>query len=519
MNRRSEESCQILGIPPDVKADKKALLAVVVDEDKDKVIKAIDDAMHGKKSCDIEYRAKHYDGLEHVIHCRGGLQKNVLGNPTRMLGVAQDITEQKRAEEAQRRYAERLEVLDKIDKAILAARSSYDVAKAALQFLQHLITMSRASVTLFDLETETATILAVEGVGQDDLGTNKQMPIAETFGSLDDLKNGEIRHFKDAELTQHPNKLNQSLKKLGIHTYLNVPLIVKNELIGTLNLGASDIEAYNHEHITIAREVADSLAIAIQQARLNEQVKFHTEELEQRVTERTAQLAAAFNELEAFSYSVSHDLRAPLRSINGFSMALLEDYEDKLDEYGKNYLQRIRTASDHMGQLIDDLLKLSRVTRTDMQRQAVDLSSIAQSISITLQQSQPDRRVTFKIQKNAQVQGDPSLLRIVMENLLNNAWKFSKNKAPTVIEFGFKDGDKEREFYVRDNDAGFDMNYVDKLFKPFQRLHSPHEFEGTSIGLATVRRIVERHGGRVWAEGEIDKGATIYFALPIKKVL
>lgn len=247
------------------------------------------------------------------------------------------------------------------------------------------------------------------------------------------------------------------------------------------------------------------------------------DELDREVTERkraeeevlkaNTELTAVNKELEAFSYSVSHDLRAPLRSIDGFSQALLEDYPDKLDEQGKNYLQRVRSASQRMGVLIDDLLSLSRVTRSDMRQETVDLSALAQSIVEELQETQPERQVSFVIAPGLTTSGDSRLLHQLMENLLGNAWKFTRNHQKARIEFGAAQKDGKEVYFISDDGAGFDMTYVNKLFGVFQRLHSQEEFPGTGVGLATVQRIVHCHGGQVWAEGKVEEGATFYFTM------
>jgi light-regulated signal transduction histidine kinase (bacteriophytochrome) len=237
-------------------------------------------------------------------------------------------------------------------------------------------------------------------------------------------------------------------------------------------------------------------------------------ELEQHVRERTKQLEIANKELEAFSYSVSHDLRAPLRSINGFSSALLEDCPEKLNKQEKDYLQRVCAASQHMEHLIDDILNLSRVMRSEMQRKSVDLSNLAQSIAHELSRTQPKRKVTFIIAPDIVVDADQNLIRIVLENLLENAWKFTNKHPTSKIEVGSIVRDGQKVYFVRDDGVGFDMAYAGKLFNAFQRMHSPAEFEGTGIGLTTVRRIIERHDGQVWAEAKKDKGATFYFTIP-----
>lgn len=238
------------------------------------------------------------------------------------------------------------------------------------------------------------------------------------------------------------------------------------------------------------------------------------DELEARVRRRTAELKVSNRELEAFNYSVSHDLRAPLRAIDGFSQALLEDYGDQLDEEGRGHLDRVKAAANRMGELIDSLLKLSRVSRSEMDSQLVDLSEIATEIVEDLRQRQPERVVEVSIQPDAVAQCDPVLLRSVLENLLGNAWKFTGNTDAAHIRFAATRTDGESVYSVSDNGAGFDMAYSNKLFSAFQRLHGQSEFPGIGVGLATVSRIVWRHGGRVWAEGVPDEGATFYFTLP-----
>ncbi|GAI50608.1 unnamed protein product, partial [marine sediment metagenome] len=231
------------------------------------------------------------------------------------------------------------------------------------------------------------------------------------------------------------------------------------------------------------------------------------------VEKRTHQLQIYINELEAFAYSVSHDLRAPLRSIDGFSQMLFEHYNDKLDDEGKSYLQRVRSASQRMAELIDDLINLSRVTRSEMRYETVDLSALARTITMELQQSQPERDVEFIIAPGLVAKGDAHLLRVALKNLLDNAWKFSRKQASARIKFSYAETNGQPAYFVRDNGVGFDMAYANKLFGTFQRLHSPDEFEGSGIGLATVQRIIHRHGGKIWAESAVGQGATFYFTL------
>ena len=245
--------------------------------------------------------------------------------------------------------------------------------------------------------------------------------------------------------------------------------------------------------------------------------RLRTEKARRDLEDANRELEATNRELEAFSYSVSHDLRAPLRSIDGFSQILLEDYAGELDEDGKDYLSRVRAATQRMGRLIDDLLGLSRVTRGTMNRERVNLSALAGEVAEDLREARPERTVEFSTQEGLEVWGDSRLLRVALENLIGNAWKFTEKEPEARVEFGV-DEELSRKgrvpvYYVRDNGAGFEMAYADKLFGAFQRLHGSDEFEGTGIGLATVQRIVHRHGGRVWAEGEVGRGATFYFTL------
>ena len=237
------------------------------------------------------------------------------------------------------------------------------------------------------------------------------------------------------------------------------------------------------------------------------------QQLNQDLKQRAAQLEAANKELESFSYSVSHDLRAPLRSIDGFSHILIEDYSSELPPEGINYLERVRAAARRMAELIDDLLNLARVTRSPLQPKLTNLSAMVETIANEIKEENPTRDVSLSIMPDLMVSGDPHLLHIALENLMSNAWKFTSKKEHALIEFGQQNKTTERTFYIRDNGTGFDMAYVNKLFGVFQRLHSVSEFPGTGVGLATVHRIISIHGGRIWAEGEEGNGATFFFTL------
>jgi signal transduction histidine kinase len=320
--------------------------------------------------------------------------------------------------------------------------------------------------------------------------------LADTARAVSDKKNYAVRavaHGKD-EIGQLVEAFNQMLTQI-------------QERDTALQRAHDELETRVEER---TRELQEEIK---ERRRAEDEVRRLNVELERRVMDRTAQLAAANKELEAFSYSVSHDLRAPLRSIDGFSQVLLKHYREQLDPQGQNYLERVRASSQRMGQLIDDLLNLSRMTRGELRREPVDLSAVARAVAGELQQAEPDRQVTFVIADGLVVDGDPRLLRVVLENLLDNAWKFTGKHPRARIEFGRTQRDGDTVYFVRDNGVGFNMAYADKLFGAFQRLHTRAEFEGTGIGLATVQRIIHRHGGGIRAEGAEGQGATFYFTL------
>jgi signal transduction histidine kinase/HAMP domain-containing protein len=436
-----------------------------------------------------------------------------------------------RAEAALQRAVERLELLHQIDRALIAEEGPEAIAAAALQPLRELLGVPRAIVNLFDLAAGEVEWLAAVGRRRMRLGPGVRYSI-RFMGDVEALRRGELQLIDVHALPPGPET--EALLASGVHVYMVVPMIAAGELIGALSFGGAP-GPFPPEQVSIAQETAMQLAIAIAQARLHDRIKRQSEELELRVRERTqelytaqaelqktnaelvqltSKLEAANKELEAFSYSASHDLRAPLRSIDGFSQVLLEDYGSTMDALGQDYLQRIRMATQRMADLIDALLELSRVTRAELSRKPLDLTAMARIIAEELRRQEPARAVEFALAEDLTVSGDPRLLRVVLENLLGNAWKFTAKKEQTRIEIGsLRQPDGVLAYFVRDNGAGFDMQYAQKLFGAFQRLHRVGEFAGTGIGLATVQRIIHRHGGRIWAEGVVDHGATFYFTL------
>jgi light-regulated signal transduction histidine kinase (bacteriophytochrome) len=307
----------------------------------------------------------------------------------------------------------------------------------------------------------------------------------------------------------------------GFRASAAFPIREAGSVAGAMNVYAAETQFFTPDIVSLMLELAADISFSLDafaerecRERAEAELKQLNLDLERRVKERTRQLEIINKELEAFSYSVSHDLRGPLRSIDGFSQILLKNYHDQLDATGRDYLQRVRRASQRMGHLIDDLLQLSQVARGPLRREPVDLSEIAEHVADDLCRMNPERKVRFVLQAGLSVRADSGLMRIAMDNLFGNAWKYTSKKVEAEIEFGKRSIDREEVFFVRDNGDGFNMDYVHKLFGTFQRLHGTDEFEGTGIGLATVQRIIHRHNGRVWAEGKEGQGATFYFTLP-----
>jgi signal transduction histidine kinase len=417
----------------------------------------------------------------------------------------------KRLADTHVKHERRLEILREIDRAIASEEPPEAIAGAVIQPLRELLGVARAVINVFDLPAGEVEWLAAAGRRRTHIGPGVRYSI-RMMGDPEALARGEPQRIDTHALPPGPEV--DALLASGVHVYMVMPMIAGGELIGALSFGGETAH-FPDVQMAIGREVATQLAIAVAQGRLYARIKHHANELEQRVSERTAELETANKELDAFSYSVSHDLRAPLRAVDGYARMLEEDYAGKLDVEGKRLLGVVRSNSRKMGQLIDELLAFSRLGRAPLQTRAVPMDPLVQQVIEELRAEASGRRIEFSVASLGAVEADPALLKQALANLVSNAIKFTRDKDPAVVEIGCRstgNGDGA-VYYVKDNGAGFEMKYYDKLFGVFQRLHSTSEYPGTGVGLAIVQRVIHRHGGKVWAEAAPGEGATFYFTL------
>ncbi|MBN1485727.1 MAG: PAS domain S-box protein [Chloroflexia bacterium] len=451
-------------------------------------------------------------------------------------GSLQDITQRVRAEE-------KLAAIHLLERELVLSKDVQRIASAVVETAHYVLDFGICSLWLVDAEVQTLTCQAV---------VTDQIPLADIEAlPLEQEHEITVRTFHKGksiyvtDVVQDPRYLPRGL---NTRSELCVPLKVGERIIGVLDAKSDQVDAFDQKERGLFQTLADAAAVALENARLHQELAGQAAWLEQQVAERTAQLQERVHEveryneamacllqdlqaaheaaqeatrrleeanaeLESFAYSVSHDLRAPLRALDGFSRILLTDYAAAIPDGAGRYLQMIWDNAQHMGQLIDDLLTFSRLSRQPLKKQPVDLSALARQVLNDLLPKDPDHRVEIAIGDLPACRGDPALLRQVLINLFSNALKFSHPRELAHLEIGALQEEGQTVYFVRDNGVGFDMRYADKLFGVFQRLHSNQAYEGTGVGLAIVQRIIKRHGGRVWAEGQVDHGATFYFTL------
>jgi PAS domain S-box-containing protein len=461
----------------------------------------------GGKSLDLRFKRRDGSEIWGLVSASPLVRRD--GVTVGSVGMVTDITERKRAEDRLRRSADRLGMLHDMDQAILAARSPAEVGRAALGRIRRMVPCQRCTVVLFDVPKGRAEVLAGFAGGIALSATT--LPL-DSLSAAEVLRRGTVRSTDDITTMENPPPIFRQLIGDGIRSVLSVPLLVDGESIGEINLASSTPGGFDAEHREIALEIATPLAIAIQHARLRDELARRTAELERRVAERGAALRAATTELESVLYSVSHDLRGPMRHIGGFAQLLLEDGGPVLDPAAQHYARRISEGAGRLAGMVDDLVQFSRVSRQDMMRRDVDLNTLVEDLvgHFQAEAAVEGRVLDWQVGELPVVEGDPALMRIAVEQLLANAVKFTRPRERATIRIRPVRSEEQDGIAVEDNGVGFRMAYAGKLFGLFQRLHRTEEFEGNGAGLALVQRIAQRHGGRVWAESEVDRGATFY---------
>ncbi|MEW6703058.1 MAG: PAS domain S-box protein [Bacteroidota bacterium] len=437
----------------------------------------------------------------------------------RILSIANDITERKQAEEDKQRFIKELTAIYDSARKLQRLYTPETLTQEFIAIMEQTLQYEFSAVLLIDEPTGELIPFAVsrQGRSAEFIETDKSYISAHQISVGKGITGWVAQTGKPVRVGDVRKDPRYYPIHEDIRSELCVPLRAGDRIIGVLNVETTKLNAYTESDQRVLETISSQMALAIQQAYLYDQIQHHTSELEARVSERTTQLQAANKELEAFAYSVSHDLRTPLRAIDGFTRILLEDYNSVLDDEGKRVCSVIRESSHRMGQLIDDLLVFSRLSRSEMRLSQIDMETLVHSIYLELTNETMRERIDFLPGEIYNATGDITMIKQVWTNLISNAIKFSSHRTRAVISITSNRENNRVIYCIKDNGAGFDMKYIKKLFEVFQRLHSAKDFEGTGVGLAIVKRVLLRHGGDVWAEGEVDKGAAFYFSLPLVK--
>ncbi len=454
----------------------------------------------------------HMNGRDQVLFAKAGPLFDSKGKMVGAIESIRDISDRMLAEAEVRAYAEELLAINRVATICTSSLDLQSILDQALNETLRIVGLEGGIICLVrpDNTLEPAAHRDMTSSVLNNLAS-RPVQAGETIWGRCTLE-GKPTILADHESVLRRGAL-EGFQGDNICFHASFPLIVQQKCLGVLCLFTRRESAPSKRSLKLIETISAQLALGMQNALLYREVQQYTGTLEEKVRQRTMQYEIANKELESFSYSVSHDLRSPLRGIEGWSQALVEDCIENIDQKGRKYLDRIQKETERMGKLIDGLLELSRVSRSDMRWESVDLSIIVRSIAERLKETEPERCVEFIIPQGLATFGDPRLLEVMMSNLLGNAWKFTSRKASARIEFGRTFSDGDAVWYVRDDGVGFDMKFAGRLFAPFQRMHLASEFPGTGIGLATVQRIVHRHGGQVWAEARLDSGATFFFTL------
>ncbi|MDD2229340.1 MAG: ATP-binding protein, partial [Candidatus Cloacimonetes bacterium] len=453
------------------------------------------------------------DGNTHLYETTKFTIPNPSGEPF-IGGMTVDVTRRMQAEEQLNRYAKRLEILRRIDSIVLETLSFGTVSQEAVKSLQELIPFTVLTLNVLEGEyINVRTLLKPEGKYGYLVAGMKYQPDTEFFAELKSCKTVIVNDADKTSISQLMN-IRAALVNDGINSIMCNALMVQDKFVGYLGFSSPILNFFTDEYKEIAEEFANQVAIVLLHLHLLDEIRQHSTELEQKVEERTKQLTVSNKELETFSYSVAHDLRAPLRTIDGYCNILIDDYGQALEEDAQKLLNTIRETSHRMDTLIKELLELAKLTRNALKYSKINMLSIATDICNEVVRTIEPEQFDVIIDNLPDCYGDISLIRQVWQNLLENAVKFTKPCEQRQIHIGFQRLDDTNVYYVKDSGVGFNMEFVDKIFGSFQRLHRQTEFEGTGIGLALVKKIITRHNGNVWAESELGKGTTLYFSLP-----